>query len=214
MKPFRFYNASQKTNEWQRNLPHRGQDAICYFVTFMTNDAMPSAAKEKWKKHRQLWLRGHGLSPDLNRKEILEALPPEKQKSFERMLSATYHRVLDGGSGECVLAKPEVRQNVVAALQYHAGTTCQMGGFVVMPNHVHVLLQPYEDESLKKILGSVRSFSAKQVNQELGRSGSFWAREPFDHMVRSRRHFERYQQYIRANPKRANLREEMFTVSS
>lgn len=212
MDSFNFYNRGKETTQWRGKLPHREQPEVCYFVTFMARDAVPKAARERWERKRKIWLRGHGYSPDLSREELLELLPPEKRRSFERMLSADYQRTLDGGSGECLLAKSNLRRHVVEALVYHADRTCHMADYVVMPNHVHMLLQPFADESLKKILGSIRSYSAREMNKELGRKGPFWAREPFDHMVRSRHHFQRYQQYIRANPRRAKLREGAYSV--
>jgi len=212
MDDLHFFHPDCVTTGYRGNLPHLEQRGICYFVTFMAKDAMPKAAKAAWQRRKRVWLYNHGLAQDLTREEILAALPPEKRRSFERMLSAAYQKALDGGSGECLLQRPDLRRHVVGALEYHAGRTCQLAEYVVMPNHVHLLLQPFPENTLRKILGSIRKYSAGEIHKALGRHGSFWAREPFDHMVRSRRYFERYRQYIRANPGRARLREGMYTL--
>jgi type I restriction enzyme R subunit len=212
MEDVQFFDPAGKTTGYRGRLPHLEQRGVCYFVTFMAKDAMPKAAKEAWQRRKRVWLYEHGLSPDLTREEILDALPPEKRRSFDRMLSSAYQKALDGGSGECLLQKPDLRRHVVGALEYHSGRTCQLSDYVVMPNHVHLLLQPFPEHSLREILRSIRKYSAGNIHKDLGRHGSFWAREPFDHMVRSRRYFERYRRYIRANPKRARLREGMYTL--
>ena len=211
MPTYRFYHPDRATAVHYGKLPHKEQQQICYFVTFMTKDAMPRAARERWQKRRRDWLMMHGFSPDLSREQLLEELSASHIRSFERMFSAAYQKALDGGSGECLLARPDLRQHVIGAIGYHANQTCHLADGVVMPNHVHLLLQPFVGRTLKSILGSIRKYSAGNINTDLGRSGAFWAREPFDHMVRSRRYFERYRQYIRANPKRAKLPAHMYS---
>jgi|GEM_PF-2059429 len=122
-------------------------------------------------------------------------------------MSSAYQKALDKGSGTCVLKHPRLAQIVDNAFHYHEGKTCFLGNRVIMPNHVHALVQPYPDHTLKEILKSIRRFTATTINRELKQGGRFWAREPFDHMVRSAHYFGRYQAYIWANPTRAKLRE-------
>jgi len=213
MEHFRFFDPARITRGWRQSLPHLEQREICYFVTFMTRDAIPKAAREKWAQRRDVWLIQHGLPPGLDRTEIMERLPPAELIRFQRMLSSTYQRTMDKGSGECPLRRADLRAIVEQAMMYHADHTCLMGDFVIMPNHVHVLMQPRAEQTLKEILGSIRKYSAREINKILQRKGPFWAKEPFDHMVRSARHFRRYQQYIRANPARAKHASGMYTLS-
>jgi len=212
--PFRFYDQSKQSTLWRGNLPHLEQNSVCYFVTFMAKDAMPKEAKESWRKRRSHWLRKNGLREGMTREEILNRLPYERRRRFDRMLSAEYNRSLDKGAGVCHLRKREVRIHVVNALSYHANRTCFMADYVIMPNHVHVLIQPFADQSLCALLGSIRSYSSRMMNQAEGRSGPFWAKEPFDHIVRSRHFFDRYQRYIQANPARARLSSGMYSAGS
>ena len=60
----------------------------------------------------------------------------------------------------------------------------ELVAFVVMPNHVHILIDPRVPAS--KITQFVKEVSAKRANGLLRRTGQpFWQDESFDHWVRS-----------------------------
>jgi putative transposase len=80
----------------------------------------------------------------------------------------------------------------------------QLFAWVVMSNHVHVLLTPRRP--LADVTRAVKKTSAKQANQLLGRTGHpFWQDESYDHWVRDAREFDRILGYIEWNPVRAGL---------
>ena len=74
-----------------------------------------------------------------------------------------------------------------------------------MPNHIHWLIQPIPGEELESLLHSVKRFTATRINGLLGRSGSFWQKENYDHIVRDLRELARIREYIAANPAKAGL---------
>jgi REP element-mobilizing transposase RayT len=76
-----------------------------------------------------------------------------------------------------------------------------------MPNHVHVVFSPLADHQLQSIIHSWKSFSAKQANLLLGRTGHFWQREYFDHLVRSEGSLAKIIDYVKRNPERAGLKD-------
>ena len=76
--------------------------------------------------------------------------------------------------------------------------------WVVMPNHVHLLLTPNIEPSV--VLRRMKGASARQANKLLGLTGQpFWQGESYDHLVRSQEEFERIENYILQNPVRAGL---------
>ena len=80
----------------------------------------------------------------------------------------------------------------------------QMGAFVIMANHVHVLLLPRISPS--RLLKSLKGFTAREANRSLGRTGEpFWQRESYDHWVRDSAEFSRIAAYIERNPLKAGL---------
>jgi REP element-mobilizing transposase RayT len=74
-----------------------------------------------------------------------------------------------------------------------------------MPNHVHAMIEPKADWALADVVGSWKSFTAKQANKLLGRTGAFWQREYFDRYIRSERHYATTIAYIENNPAKAGL---------
>src|SRR5262249_32275951 len=84
-------------------------------------------------------------------------------------------------------------------LQYY-----DLHAFVVMSNHVHILISPLVDPS--KLIQSVKEYSAWKANKLLKRVGEpFWQDESYDHWVRGNTEFERLCRYIEDNPVKAGL---------
>ncbi len=80
----------------------------------------------------------------------------------------------------------------------------QLGEFVIMANHVHVLLLPLIPPS--RLLKSLKGYTAHEANRVLGRTGEpFWRRESYDHWVRDDKERQRIAAYIENNPVKAGL---------
>ena len=91
------------------------------------------------------------------------------------------------------------------ALLHFGGERYQMIAWVIMPNHVHVLIETFEGYQLSGIVHSWKSYTAKEANRILGRTGRFWSREYFDRCIRDERHFANAVRYIDNNPVKAGL---------
>ena len=79
-----------------------------------------------------------------------------------------------------------------------------------MPNHVHLVLTPFEktanqEYSLSEILHNIKRNSAKQSNKILGQTGPFWQHEIYDHFIRNDAELERVVKYVLHNPVKAGL---------
>jgi putative transposase len=98
-------------------------------------------------------------------------------------------RLLDEArTGPFCLKQPKIATLVVAAIHHCADILWQytLHSFVVMPNHVHMLISP--QVPLPKLTKTLNTFTARQANQMLGLTGShFWQEETYDHLVRNRR---------------------------
>lgn len=77
--------------------------------------------------------------------------------------------------------------------------------FVVMPDHVHWLIQLLDEASLSKVLHRVKSVSAYRLNKHLKRRGRFWQSGFHDHAIRNEEDIKVAARYIIANPKRTGL---------
>jgi REP element-mobilizing transposase RayT len=81
---------------------------------------------------------------------------------------------------------------------------CKFSAWLVMPNHVHVLLFPYQE--LSQVMLVIKSASARRANWLLQRTGQcFWQDESFDHWVRNDHERRRIIRYIEASPVEAGL---------
>jgi hypothetical protein len=78
---------------------------------------------------------------------------------------------------------------------------------------VHALVQPLPGHSLKEILRSWKSYSARQINKTLGLSGNVWMEESFDRIVRDWNALVKCRDYIARNPEKAHLRTGAFLLS-
>src|SRR6202042_3814966 len=112
---------------------------------------------------------------------------------------------LDQGHGELFLADPRIANLVQSALKHFDGKRYDLHGWVIMPNHVHVLFTQRAGHRLSDILHSWKSFTAKEANKILGRKGAFWQDDYFDRFIRDDEHFCNTQEYMAFDPVKAGL---------
>ena len=103
-------------------------------------------------------------------------------------------------STDPALSIPRVARVVEDALLHFQGQRYALHAWCLMPDHVHVLVTPFEDRPLDTVLHSWKSFTANEVNKMLHRKGTFWQQESFDHLVRSPEAFEKFIAYIEGQP--------------
>jgi len=164
-------------------LPHIDVDGLTQFVTWRTADSIPQAVLDSW------------------RVELSKAKDDERWRELARR---TEH-YCDQGHGECPMRDPRAARGLQECLLHDHGTQYELHAWVVMPNHVHVLLCPREGVSLSTIMHRLKTASAHAVNRAVGRKGSLWQIEYFDRYVRSGDHFAGAKRYTEWNPVKAKL---------
>ena len=163
---------------YQRRLPHWDSVDQPLFVTFRLYGSLPT--------HR--------------------VFPPDSLARSGKAFVAM-DRLLDrGASGPLYLRRAELAGMVVAAL--HDGERrfhrYQLHAYVVMPNHVHLLVTP--QVVARRWLAPLKGFTAYRANELLSSHGqAFWQDESHDHLVRSAAQFDRIRSYIEENPVHAGL---------
>jgi len=77
--------------------------------------------------------------------------------------------------------------------------------FVVMPNHLHLLIALREGMSVEKALQFVKGRFSYRIKRELGFGGEVWQRGFSEVRAEGKENVERYRRYIAQNPVRAGL---------
>jgi hypothetical protein len=179
-----------------RHLPHWRQDGATYFVTFRLHDSLPQEKLRELEMLRREWELRHP--------------PPQTEKQQEDLARETMIRVerwLDQGMGSCRLADAAAAKVVSDALHYFDGERYELGCYIIMPNHVHVVVRPVLSDSqpLERILQSWKRHTSREINLHFGLEGPVWQEESFDRIIRDAEHLYRAVQYTGANPEKAGL---------
>ncbi len=161
-----------------KHLPHIDAPGLLQSVTFRLADSLPKPA--------------------------LQCLLAEtEQDDAERL--RRMERLLDLGHGACHLTRPEVATLVEDALLHFDEQRYRLLAWVIMPNHVHLLSETLAGYPLPGVVQGWKSVTAKQANDLLDRTGSFWARDYYDRYIRDDHHLAAVVRYIERNPVKAGL---------
>ena len=190
------FSELRDVDKGRRNLPHWEQEGGTYFITFRQADSIPRERLQEWMTERDRWLTDHPRPWD-----------DETEDAYHRLFSDRIERWLDEGSGSCILAAPEAAAIVANAFHFFDGERYVLDDFVIMPNHVHLLIKPAPGFTLASLLHSWKSFTSREIKKLCGLGeGAFWQDERFDHLVRNADSLNRKRHYIRGNPREARLR--------
>ena len=223
MDGLQFFDPQQDFTIAWRRLPHWSQAGTVCFITFRTNDSLPREALLRLAEQRGEILQSFGVEDDGNIEEAifgknrvrttfsakvagqLTALDPSIRARLKWQLFTAWDERLARGAGERLLARPEAAAIVEQSLRHFDGTRYALTDYVVMPNHVHVLVALAEADELLAQVASWKRFTAREINAALGRRGALWQVEHFDHLVRSLEQFEYLRRYVEENPRNARL---------
>jgi putative transposase len=106
-------------------------------------------------------------------------------------------RLLQSDSNATLLV--DVLRSSVAAKRF------QLHDFVIMPDHLHLLLTLSGDITLEKAMQFIKGGFSFRLKRELGYSGEVWQRGFSDHRVNDSRSFDNHRRYIALNPVRAGI---------
>jgi putative transposase len=204
---FQFFDPTQEVYIHYRRLPHWEQAGATYFITWRTIDSIPESTLRRWRVERAAWLRRHAIDPQAeNCRDLLRALPRSARQEYHREFTSRWMECLDECHGACVLKRPELSAHVAGALLHFDEQEYVVADYVVMPNHVHVLVQFSEEGRLKSRCKAWKHYTAGKINRCLETVGRFWQVESFDHMVRGPEQFDYFRGYIARNPEMAGLK--------
>ena len=180
----------------RRRLPHWKVDGAIYWITFRLVDAIPLDKCHGTQKARNLWLKRHP-----------ETWNDAEWAEYSRRFDEKIESWLDTGMGSRTLAHSDAREVVRDCLLRFNGERHRLHAAVIMPTHVHILIEPLEGHDLSRILQGIKGASAREINKLTGTKGTFWLDESYDHVVRSEKQYWHFVRYIAENPTKAGLRD-------
>jgi len=179
-------------------LPHWTREGAVYAVNCRLADSLPKPMINSWDFERQDIIK--------TAQRLKRPLTAAEQKRLDKLFSEKIESYLDAGHGKCWMHRNDVAGAVAGALRHFEGVRYRLVAWCVMPNHVHAIVEPLAGFELPDILHSWKSFSAKEANRIIGRTGEFWQPEYYDHLIRDAQDFKRQVEYVLTNPARAGLK--------
>jgi putative transposase len=180
---------------YKRRLPHIQIAGAAYFITFRLANSLPIEALNKLAEEKQK----------------ITKLPESQKGIAHQAWFAKYDEYLDMAlHGNLYLKNEPIADMVAESIQFRDKKVYDLISYCIMPNHAHLVCIPLEKSAgtylgLAEILHSLKRHTAKEANQMLKRSGSFWQEESYDHFIRDETEVEAIVRYILSNPVKANL---------
>ncbi len=197
----KFYDPTSSIDTTRHTLPHWHQAGVFAFITWRLVDALPAEVVSRIRYERRNWLQRHPLPWDL-----------AGAREYNRLFVQRVEAQLDSGHGSCILRGPKAANIVADALRYFDHERYDLDCFVVMPNHVHLLVRLKDEPKLSGLVHSWKSFTANELRGMIETPGRVWQRSYWDRLIRDEKHLESCRKYIADNPAKAGLSPSEFSI--
>jgi len=164
-------------------LPHFDGIVIPQFISLHLADSVPKEVIERWNQ-------------ELNSKSSVQD---------KILLQKRIEKYADHGYGKAYFKDSRLAEMVQRTLLRDDGRKYSLSAWVVMPNHVHMLVTRFDNYTLSDIMQLFKSITSHKANKTLRRSGEFWMPEYFDRYTRTAEHYKKTVEYIENNPVKARL---------
>jgi putative transposase len=158
-------------------IPHFDAGAMVQTITFRLADSLPRGYYEK--------------------AAVITPINIERAILFEKGI--------DQGCGNCLLNEPQYAEIVRDTLHHSDGERYRLLAWVIMPNHVHAMIEQIYGHSLSTIIQSWKSYSAHTINKINESQRQVWSPDYFDRYIRNDAHYANAKFYIETNPVKARL---------
>jgi len=171
---------------YRRNLPHWHPENRPIFLTWRLYNSLPASIVSQARTAKSVC--------------ATKKTPPGIRF---RILDAALDKAT---TGPLWLRDPIIATHIIETLRKGESTLHQysLHSFVVMPNHVHILISP--NAPLSRITNGIKGVTSHRAKSILAlQQKHFWQDESFDHWVRSPEQFDTIRAYIENNPVMAGL---------
>lgn len=200
-------SATRRSRGWYSRgyLPHFDAPGLVQHVTFHLADSLPREAIERMQAQ-------------------VDSIPESERALARRQ---RIQELLDSGLGRCLLREAACAEIVEDSLLFGDGARYRLIAWVVMPNHVHVMIEQLPGWPLAKVVQSWKRHTSREIHRmgyvlgapsctrQIGKEADrksaipghtpLWQRDYWDRFMRNDRHFLTAKHYIENNPVEAGL---------
>jgi len=166
---FRGLHPDVPVTVYDRHPPHWRQDGATCFVTFRLDDSLPQCKRDELRALRRDWDAHHH--------------PPRSTQDWEsyaRQVTVKAEPWLDAGHGACYFGEWRFAEVLREAILFFHEQRYLVSCFTIMPNHGRLVIRPFPNHALEKILQVCKGYAASRVNRMLGEKGTSWQEESDD----------------------------------
>ena len=197
---------------YRRKLPHWHLEGQMFFITFRLANSLPTHIIQELEAERE------------REKQIIRTkLSSIQQRDELYKLEKKYFGRFDAWLDRCIEESPRwlADENIARIVtdEIHAldGERYRLISYCIMSNHVHLVIDTAEHNvksahagvtapyPLADTLKRIKGRTARLCNLALGRNGTFWHHESYDHVIRNQKEYERIIWYTLSNPVKAGL---------
>jgi putative DNA methylase len=160
-------------------LPHFDRTTVIQSITYRLADSVPSHVA----------------------KRMADELVPDSEPSYRTRIE----RYLDAGHGSCLLRRPDIASLIIHHWFARDTQDYRLLAWIVMPNHVHVLIEPMSGHSLSDIVGAWKSITSRRIKKLTGMKEAVWQADYWDRYIRDEAHYHNAVSYVHHNPVVARL---------
>ncbi|MBR0459102.1 MAG: transposase [Victivallales bacterium] len=194
-----FINENDPTLKRTMHLPHSLRKNIIQFVTFSEKDSVPEYILKRWKYELQLLKDSQAGGSQLS-SMIAEMNDAVQWKTRRRELATRIEKYCHTYQSGGRFGDPNIAQIILDALRFKESQgLIELLAWSIMPNHVH-LMWLLNHTTCGKVLGPMKSFTAKRINEYCHSSGSVYMPDYYDVDICYEKQFYRVLQYILDNP--------------
>ena len=189
----------------RRYLPHFQEEGQVIHLTWRLEGTLPQQILALVEDMRS-------IMSELDRKDKTDSRDTLYQEYLQK--TADYDEQLGKHKPIGInLSTPDNADIITRAFHYYDGKLYNLLAYCVMPNHVHLLIQPLEQESgcfsrISETVKRIKSYTSKQIKALNHCESAVWRADYFDRYIRDEKDMYNVVTYILNNPLKAGLAEE------
>ena len=117
-------------------------------------------------------------------------------------IEGAFYHVTSRTNNKIRIFEPGIGQNIMLITLQSAKRKYRfrLTNFCIMPNHIHLLIQPKEKTSLSCIMQWIKTQSAKWWNRINGAEDHMWGERFFSRVIKDMQEYDYVMNYIDQNP--------------